>query len=64
VMHRICLFLLAAMSAAAAAPPNFVFILADDQAWNGLSKRMIRDMPESGSDNHRTPNEVRRRASR
>lgn len=54
--RRICLFLLAAMSAAAAAPPNFVFILADDQAWNGLSKRMIPDMPESGSDYHRTPN--------
>ena len=28
------------MSAAAAAPPNFVFILAEDQAWNGLSKRL------------------------
>lgn len=46
----------AALSTLAAAPPNFVFILADDQAWNGLSKRMIRDLPQSGSDFHRTPN--------
>ena len=56
MIPRIYLFLLAAMSAASATPPNFVFILADDQAWNGLSKRMIREMPESGSDYHRTPN--------
>ena len=41
---------------ATATPPNFVFILADDQAWNGLSRRMIRNLPESGSDYHRTPN--------
>lgn len=40
----------------ATAQPNFVFILADDQAWNGLSRRMARDLPESGSDYHRTPN--------
>ena len=55
-MRRIYLLMLVAMSAAAATPPNFVFILADDQAWNGLSKRMIREMPESGSDYHLTPN--------
>ena len=52
---RICVLMAAALTAAAA-PPNFVFILADDQAWNGLSRRMIRDLPESGSDFHRTPN--------
>ena len=40
----------------AAGPPNFVFILSDDQAWNGLSRRIARDLPESGSDFHRTPN--------
>lgn len=40
----------------ATAQPNFVFILADDQAWNGLSRRMARNLPESGSDYHRTPN--------
>ena len=52
---RIWLALVAALTAGAA-PPNFVFILADDQAWNGLSRRMIRNVPESGSDFHRTPN--------
>ena len=53
---RFVLFLAIAVSAGSAAPPNFVFIFADDQAWNGLSRRMIRDLPESGSDYHRTPN--------
>ena len=48
--------LVAAALTAGATPPNFVFILADDQAWNGLSRRMIRNLPESGSDFHRTPN--------
>lgn len=47
---------MAAALTAGAAPPNFVFILSDDQAWNGLSRRMIRGLPESGSDFHRTPN--------
>lgn len=51
---RICLLAVVALTAGAA-PPNFVFILADDQAWNGLSRRMIRSLPESGSDFHRTP---------
>ncbi len=51
---RICLLMVGALTAAAA--PNFVFVLADDQAWNGLSRRMIRSLPESGSDYHRTPN--------
>lgn len=53
--RRIALFLVAVATALTAAPPNFVFILADDQAWNGLSTRMIADLPESGSDYHRTP---------
>ncbi len=53
---RSCILLLAALFAASGAPPNFVFIFADDQAWNGLSRRMIENMPESGSDYHRTPN--------
>ncbi len=46
---------LAISAASAAAAPNFVFILSDDQAWNGLSRRMIRELPESSSDYHRTP---------
>ncbi len=53
--RRIALFLVAVATALPAATPNFVFILADDQAWNGLSTRMIADLPESGSDYHRTP---------
>lgn len=52
---RIVLFLVAVATTLPAAAPNFVFILADDQAWNGLSTRMIADLPESGSDHHRTP---------
>ncbi len=53
---NVVLLAIAAVPIAAATPPNFVFILSDDQAWNGLSKRMIADLPESGSDYHRTPN--------
>ena len=53
---RFALMAAVALSTAAASPPNFVFILADDQAWNGLSKRMVRNLPESGSDYHQTPN--------
>lgn len=55
-MRLRCLLGLAAIcGSAATAQPNFVFILADDQAWNGLSRRMVRNLPESGSDYHRTP---------
>ena len=51
------LFLLSATpSTLIAAPPNFVFTLADDRAWNGLSRRMVRDLPESSRDFHRAPN--------
>ena len=53
---RFGLRLVAALATAAAAPRNFVFIFADDQDWNDLSKRMIPNLPESGSDYHRTPN--------
>lgn len=53
---RIVVLLVSAASTLISAAPNFVFILADDQAWNGLSTRMIADLPESGSDYHRTPN--------
>ena len=37
-------------------PPNFVFILADDQAWNGLSVRMIAGDDASKSRTTHTPN--------
>ncbi|NBX33085.1 MAG: hypothetical protein EBR07_10240, partial [Planctomycetes bacterium] len=36
--------------------PNFVFILADDQAWNGLSVRMIAGDNASKSRTTHTPN--------
>ena len=35
--------------------PNIVFILSDDQGWNGLSVQMHPDMPDSKSDYYRTP---------
>ena len=36
--------------------PNFVFILADDQNWNGLSVQMHDGIPGSKSDFYRTSN--------
>jgi hypothetical protein len=35
--------------------PNFVFILADDQSWNGTSVLMDPQRADSRSDFHRTP---------
>jgi arylsulfatase A len=48
----------APVKAPAPAPtlPNFVFILADDQAWNGLSVRMIAGDDASKSRTTHTPN--------
>jgi arylsulfatase A-like enzyme len=48
----------APVTAPAPAPalPNFVFILADDQAWNGLSVRMIAGDDASKSRTTHTPN--------
>lgn len=37
-------------------PPNFIFILADDQGWNGTSVQMMQNEPLSKSDYHETPN--------
>lgn len=42
--------------AAPAAPPNFLFILADDQSWNGTSVPMMPGKDFSHSRNFRTPN--------
>ena len=36
--------------------PNFIFILADDQGWNGTSVRMNDTIPYSSSDFYETPN--------
>jgi arylsulfatase A-like enzyme len=57
--------LIAAMCAIAPAPslaaernlrPNIIFMLADDQGWNGLSVPMAPDMPGSRSEIFQTPN--------
>ncbi len=39
----------------AAAPPNFVFVLADDQSWSGTSVRMMADEPRSATASFHTP---------
>jgi arylsulfatase A len=44
------------ISHASAKAPNILFILADDQSWNGTSVRMNADVPMSGSKVFRTPN--------
>ena len=36
--------------------PNFIFILADDQGWNGTSVEMIQGELNSKSDFYETPN--------
>ena len=36
--------------------PNFIFILADDQGWNGTSVQMMHNEPGSKSDYFETPN--------
>lgn len=35
--------------------PNIIFILADDQGWNGTSVQMHPELPNSKSDYYRTP---------
>lgn len=45
-----------AAGAFAKAPPNIVFILADDQSWNGTSVRMMPKEEFSGSTVFQTPN--------
>ena len=42
--------------APAKTPPNFLFILADDQAWNGTGVPMMACTTESGSKVFHTPN--------
>ena len=43
-------------NAHAQAPPNFLFILADDQSWAGLSVEMIAGKEFSKGKNFNTPN--------
>jgi arylsulfatase A len=42
-------------STAIGSPPNFIFILADDQGWNALSIPADPDEPASGSPYFQTP---------
>lgn len=46
-------------SSFAAAQPNFLFLLSDDQSWNGLSCEMHPEMPSSKSRVIETPNIAR-----
>ncbi len=61
-MHKALLFLIIFLSAQisqaqnVAESPNFIFILADDQGWNGTSVRMIENNDLSKSDFYETPN--------
>ena len=61
-MHKALLFLILFLSAQisqaqnVAESPNFIFILADDQGWNGTSVKMIEDNEFSKSDFYETPN--------
>ena len=61
-MHKALLFLILFLSAQisqaqnVAESPNFIFILADDQGWNGTSVRMIENNDLSRSDFYETPN--------
>ena len=48
--------LLAFASTANAAKPNIIFMMSDDQNWNGLSVAMHPDVPGSKSDLIQTPN--------
>ncbi len=49
-----CLF-----AVAHAAPPNFIFMLSDDQDWTGLSVQMHPDVPSAKSDVIDTPHIAR-----
>ena len=48
--------LLAQGSLSAAGKPNIIFMLSDDQGWNGLSVAMHPDIPSSKGANFHTPN--------
>lgn len=55
----LCSFLLLPALSPASDQPNFLFLLSDDQAWNGLSCQMHPDMPDSRSRYIETPNIAR-----
>jgi arylsulfatase A-like enzyme len=58
-MMRVLIFILSALFSAAAQAaerPNIVFMLSDDQGWNGLSVAMHPSVPDSMGDIYHTPN--------
>ena len=63
MLYLAALFFTTGYSAAATklevTQPNIIFVLSDDQAWNGLSTRMHPDLAWSASDFVRTPNIAR-----
>jgi arylsulfatase A len=64
IMNRFLLFSFCFLGtpplvAGTTAKPNILFLLSDDQAWNGLSCRMHPDMPDSANAVIETPNIAR-----
>ncbi len=56
-MYRILLFIFLFLPfTTIAQSPNIIFILTDDQGWNGTSELMNPSIPESKSDFYQTPN--------
>lgn len=51
-----CFFVRSELRADTVARPNIIFILADDQGWNGTSVQMHPDLANSKSDFYKTPN--------
>lgn len=51
--------LISTFAGAQTAPPNIVFMLSDDQAWNGLSVPMHPDLEGSFNPQYHTPNAQR-----
>jgi arylsulfatase A-like enzyme len=57
LIYLICFFFVKILiSQNSSGNPNFIFILADDQGWNGTSVEMINGLKESKSDFYETPN--------
>lgn len=54
-MYRLLLLLLA-LPALAASPPNILFLLSDDQGWDGTSVQLAPDILASKSNFYETPN--------
>ncbi len=56
ILLIVIFFSLSVFSQNSSENPNFIFILADDQGWNGTSVEMINGLKESKSDFYETPN--------